>query len=81
MFLGYVVFDTQVRTRARPWRASDWRLFFFPAAQMMIERAERGDSDYAWHALGLFIDLARVFTRVLIILTDNSGKKKRSRCR
>lgn len=48
---------------------------------MMIERAERGDSDYAWHALGLFIDLARVFTRVLIILTDNSGKKKRSRCR
>ena len=36
--------------------------------QMIIERKERGDDDYIWHSVDLFIDFMAIFKRLLIIL-------------
>ena len=38
--------------------------------QMIIERKERGDDDYIWHSLDLFIDFLAIFKRLLIILAQ-----------
>jgi len=48
--------------------------------QMIIEKCRRGDKDYIWHSVDLFIDFVDIFRRLLIILAmkdQNRDNKKR----
>jgi len=45
--------------------------------QMIVEKKRRGDDDYIWHSVDLFIDFMNMFRRILIILANNSGNKKK----
>jgi len=48
--------------------------------QMIIEKCRRGDKDYIWHSVDLFIDFIDIFRRLLIILAmkdSNRDNKKR----
>lgn len=47
--------------------------------QMVVEKRRRGDDDYIWHCVDLFIDMVNIFRRLLIILSSREdNKKKRS---
>lgn len=37
-------------------------------AQVIVEKANRGETDHVVHALGLFQDFVAIFIRLLIIL-------------
>lgn len=53
--------------------------FILYDTQLIIERRRRGDKDYVWHALMLFVDLVDVFRHILIILMqkeERNNKKK-----
>ncbi|XP_037078156.1 bax inhibitor 1-like [Pollicipes pollicipes] len=52
--------------------------FILYDTQLIIERRRRGDKDYVWHALMLFVDLVDVFRHILVILMqkENRNKKK-----
>lgn len=54
VFIGYVVFDTQ----------------------LIIEKASSGDRNYVRHAFDLFLDLAAIFVRVLVILLKREGTSR-----
>jgi len=45
-------------------------------SQMIIERADQGDEDYVSHAWMLFTDLSAIFSRMLIILLEQSQREK-----
>jgi len=47
--------------------------------QVIIARAEMGDTDYLAHALKLFLDFVNIFVRLLAILSNNKEKKDRRR--
>jgi len=47
--------------------------------QLIIEKSDRGSTDFVWDALELFIDFVAVFVRVLIILLQNSDKDKKKK--
>jgi len=47
--------------------------------QLIIEKADRGSTDFVWDALELFIDFVAIFVRVLIILLQNSGSKDKKK--
>jgi len=45
--------------------------------QMIIEKRRRGDDDYLWHTIELFIDFMDIFRRLLIIFVQKEDGKKR----
>jgi len=48
--------------------------------QLIIEKRRRGDTDYIWHSVDLFIDFMDIFRRLMIILAQkesNSNKKRK----
>eukprot|EP00457_Paulinella_chromatophora_P005263 gb/GEZN01005278.1/.p1 GENE.gb/GEZN01005278.1/~~gb/GEZN01005278.1/.p1 ORF type:complete len:248 (-),score=33.93 gb/GEZN01005278.1/:404-1147(-) len=47
--------------------------------QLLIERASNGQTDFAWHALELFIDFVAIFVRILIILMKNSQNREKKK--
>lgn len=42
--------------------------------QLIVERADAGDTDFVMHALSLFLDFINIFVRMLIIAAKNSKK-------
>jgi FtsH-binding integral membrane protein len=38
--------------------------------QLIVEKRRRGDTDYIWHTVDLFVDFMAIFRRILIILAD-----------
>ena len=58
-------------------------LFVLYDTQMIAEKSRRGDNDYIWHAVELFIDFANIFRHLLVLLADkkadeNDRRKKRN---
>uniref|UniRef100_A0AC34QVY0 Bax inhibitor 1 n=1 Tax=Panagrolaimus sp. JU765 TaxID=591449 RepID=A0AC34QVY0_9BILA len=47
--------------------------------QLIAERKRRGDSDYIWHTVILFIDFVNIFRYILIILKEKSDNDRRRR--
>lgn len=45
--------------------------------QLIVEKRRRGDQDYIWHCVDLFIDFINIFRRLLIILSQKEESKKR----
>ncbi|XP_014681989.1 PREDICTED: bax inhibitor 1-like isoform X1 [Priapulus caudatus] len=48
--------------------------------QLIVEKRRRGDTDYIWHCVDLFLDFINIFRQLLIILAqkeEGSRQKKR----
>merc|ERR1719277_7229 len=45
--------------------------------QLIVEKKRRGDDDYVWHCVDLFVDFINIFRRLLIILSQKEENKKR----
>ena len=50
-----------------------------PPPQVIVERCEGGDRDVLRHALDLFVDVAAIFVRLLVILLRNAQDKQQRR--
>lgn len=46
--------------------------------QLIAEKRRRGDIDYIWHSVMLFIDFVNIFRYILIILKEKSENDRRS---
>lgn len=47
--------------------------------QMIVEKAELGDTDHIKHALDLFVDFVAIFVRLLVIMLQNAEKREEKR--
>lgn len=47
--------------------------------QLIAEKCRRGDRDYIWHTVLLFVDFVNIFRYIMILLKDKSDKDKRRR--
>ncbi|CAH1789795.1 unnamed protein product [Owenia fusiformis] len=45
--------------------------------QLIVEKCRRGDEDFIWHSIDLFIDFIQIFQKLMIILANKENKKKR----
>jgi len=59
-------------------------LFIFSAfvlydTQLIVEKRRRGDEDFIWHSVDLFLDAINVFRALLVILAKKEDNKKRRR--
>ncbi|KAK7113393.1 hypothetical protein V1264_012691 [Littorina saxatilis] len=57
-------------------------LFIFCAfvlydTQLIVEKRRRGDDDYIWHSVDLFLDFINIFRKLMIILSKKESEKKR----
>ncbi|CAB4044228.1 bax inhibitor 1, partial [Paramuricea clavata] len=55
LYLGLVIFSA----------------FILYDTQLIVEKFRRGDKDYVWQCVDLFIDFIAVFRRIMIILAQN----------
>jgi len=51
--------------------------FILYDTQMVMEKHRRGDNDYIWHSVDLFIDFLDIFRRLAIILAQKEERKKK----
>jgi len=51
--------------------------FILYDTQMIMEKHRRGDNDYIWQSVDLFIDFLDVFRRLAIILAQKEERKKK----
>lgn len=52
-------------------------VFVMYDTQLIVDKFERGDRDYIWHSVELFIDFIAIFRRLLIILASKDKKQKK----
>ncbi|XP_044164073.1 probable Bax inhibitor 1 [Acropora muricata] len=45
--------------------------------QLIVFKCTRGDRDFVWHSVDLFLDFIHIFRRLMIILAQNKESKKR----
>lgn len=51
--------------------------FILYDTQLIIEKRRRGDDDFIWHSVDLFLDFINIFRRIMIIMSNKESKKKR----
>ncbi|CAB4044226.1 Bax inhibitor 1, partial [Paramuricea clavata] len=61
LYLGLVIFSA----------------FILYDTQLIVEKFRRGDKDYVWQCVDLFIDFIAVFRRIMIILAQNKENKRK----
>lgn len=72
IFMGsYIMFKAQIYLGLAVGCA-----FILFDTQLIMEKRRRGDQDYIWHSVCLFMDLVQVFRYLLIILADKEKSKK-----
>jgi FtsH-binding integral membrane protein len=54
-------------------------VFILYDTQLIMEKRKRGDDDYIWHAVDLFIDFVNVFRKILIVLMQKEQSKDKKR--
>jgi len=47
--------------------------------QLIVEKSRRGDDDFIWHCVDLFVDIVAIFRRLMIILAQKEDNKNRKR--
>ncbi|KAK6024482.1 hypothetical protein OSTOST_09706 [Ostertagia ostertagi] len=47
--------------------------------QLIAEKSRRGDDDYIWHSVELFIDFANIFRYLVVLLADKKERDNRKR--
>jgi len=47
--------------------------------QLIVEKIRRGDDDFIWHCVDLFLDIVAIFRRLLVILAQKEENKNRRR--
>ncbi|EYC00797.1 hypothetical protein Y032_0113g407 [Ancylostoma ceylanicum] len=47
--------------------------------QLIAEKSRRGDDDYIWHAVELFMDFANIFRYLIVLLADKRQRDNRKR--
>jgi FtsH-binding integral membrane protein len=47
--------------------------------QLIIEKRRRGDADYIWHSVDLFIDFLDIFRRLVVILASKEERREKKR--
>jgi len=56
--------------------------FILYDTHLVMEKARRGERDYVWHAVMLFVDLVSLFKHILVLLADkeqsNRNRNKKS---
>jgi FtsH-binding integral membrane protein len=52
--------------------------FILYDTQLIMEKNRRGDNDYIWHSVDLFIDFLDIFRRLAIILAQKEERKKKN---
>lgn len=57
-------------------------LFIFSAfvlydTQLIVEKRRRGDDDFIWHSVDLFLDAIQIFRALLVILAKKEDNKKK----
>lgn len=56
--------------------------FILYDTHLVMEKARRGDRDYVWHSVMLFVDLVSLFKHILVLLADkeqsNRNRNKKS---
>jgi len=45
--------------------------------QLIVEKSRRGDDDFIWHCLDLFMDIVAIFRRLMIILAQKEDKNRK----
>eukprot|EP00745_Piridium_sociabile_P007262 TRINITY_DN147047_c0_g1_i1.p1 TRINITY_DN147047_c0_g1~~TRINITY_DN147047_c0_g1_i1.p1 ORF type:complete len:252 (+),score=67.05 TRINITY_DN147047_c0_g1_i1:43-756(+) len=45
--------------------------------QLIVEKRRRGDEDFIWHSVDLFLDFINIFRKLMIILSKKESEKKR----
>lgn len=53
--------------------------FILYDTQAIIEKRRRGDKDYIWHCVDLFLDFISVFRHLLVILMQSQEDKRKKR--
>ena len=44
--------------------------------QVIVEKAEHGDTDHIKHALDLFVDFVAIFVRIVVIMLQNAERRE-----
>lgn len=51
--------------------------FLLYDTQLIVEKCRRGDKDFIWHSVNLFLDFINIFRRLMVILAQNKKKEKK----
>eukprot|EP00058_Branchiostoma_floridae_P019764 XP_002605254.1 hypothetical protein BRAFLDRAFT_126592 [Branchiostoma floridae] len=64
-FRSYILFQAQLYVGLAIFCA-----FVLYDTQLIVEKRRRGDTDYIWHCVDLFLDFVNIFRRIMIILAQ-----------